>query len=133
MTERARHFLEYRLPAILWALVIFTASSIPGTKFPKFILKIDDKVIHISIFIVLGLLVFRALEPRIRKDSFDWLRAVLSTSVVAAYGALDEIHQMFVPGRSADFRDAAADAIGAMLSALILYLLFRREEARARR
>ncbi len=133
MTERARHFLEYRLPAILWALVIFTASSIPGTKFPKFILKIDDKVIHISIFLVLGLLVFRALEPRIRKDSFDWLRAVLSTSVVAAYGALDEIHQMFVPGRSADFRDAAADAIGAMLSALILYLLFRREEARARR
>ncbi|OLD72151.1 MAG: hypothetical protein AUI33_07435 [Ignavibacteria bacterium 13_1_40CM_2_61_4] len=118
---------------MLWALVIFTASSIPGTKFPKFILKIDDKVIHISIFIVLGLLVFRALEPRIRKDSFDWLRAVLSTSVVAAYGALDEIHQMFVPGRSADFRDAAADAIGAMLSALILYLLFRREEARARR
>ena len=133
MTERARHFLEYRLPAILWALVIFTASSIPGTKFPKFILKIDDKVIHISIFLVLGLLVFRALEPRIRKDSFDWLRAVLSTSVVAAYGALDEIHQMFVPGRSADFRDAAADAIGAILSALILYLLFRREEARARR
>ena len=133
MTERARHFLEYRLPAILWALVIFVASSIPGSKFPKFILKIDDKVIHISIFLVLGLLVFRALEPRVKKNSFDWLRAVISTSVVTAYGALDEIHQMFVPGRTADFRDAAADAIGAVLSALVLYFLFRLGEPRPRR
>jgi VanZ family protein len=125
VTERTRHFLEYRLPAILWALVIFTASSIPGSKFPKFILRVNDKVIHVTIFLVLGLLVFRALEPRIRKNSFDWLRAIISTSVVTAYGALDEIHQIFVPGRTADVWDATADALGAVLSALILFLIFR--------
>lgn len=36
--------------------------------------------------------------------------------IVAAYGLIDEWHQSFVPARTADLRDAAADAIGAALA-----------------
>jgi VanZ family protein len=47
-----------------------------------------------------------------------WLRdhsllgAFLFTIV---YGILDEVHQMYVPGRSPDVYDAMADAFGALL------------------
>jgi VanZ family protein len=36
--------------------------------------------------------------------------------VVSAYGASDEWHQSFVPGRSTDVRDWIADTIGAALA-----------------
>ncbi|MGE0461149.1 MAG: VanZ family protein [Vicinamibacterales bacterium] len=43
-------------------------------------------------------------------------RAVSLAWVIAAlYGVTDEWHQAFVPGRMADVRDVAADAVGAAL------------------
>ena len=43
--------------------------------------------------------------------------ALLAAWVIAvAYGLIDEWHQSIVPARTADLRDAAADAIGAALA-----------------
>jgi VanZ family protein len=128
MSPRTRHFLRYQLPAIVWALVIFAASSIPASKLPRLVLKISDKIIHASVFLVFGLLVYRALEIRIQRSSFDWRRALLTVCAVTAYGVLDELHQSFVPGRTTDVWDATADATGGLLSALILYLVYRRRK-----
>jgi VanZ family protein len=128
MSPRTRHFLRYQLPAIVWALVIFAASSIPASKLPRIVLKISDKIIHASVFLVFGLLVYRALEIRIQRSSFDWRRALISVCAVTAYGVLDELHQSFVPGRTTDIWDATADATGGLLSALILYLVYRRRK-----
>ena len=128
MSPRTRHFLRYQLPAIVWALVIFAASSIPASKLPRIVLKISDKIIHGSVFLVFGLLVYRALEIRIQRSSFDWRRALLTVCAVTAYGVLDELHQSFVPGRTTDVWDATADATGGLLSALILYLVYRRRK-----
>jgi VanZ family protein len=36
--------------------------------------------------------------------------------IAVAYGLVDEWHQSFVPARTADLRDAAADAAGAALA-----------------
>jgi hypothetical protein len=41
---------------------------------------------------------------------------------IAAYGALDELTQLFVPGRSADFRDWSADLAGAAFGILVFAL-----------
>jgi VanZ family protein len=126
MSPRTRHIIRYQLPAVVWALVIFGASSIPGYKLPHVVYKINDKLIHASIFLVFGLLVYRALEIRIRRSSFDWPRALLTVLAVTAYGVLDEFHQSFVPGRTVDILDATADATGGLLAAVILYLVYRR-------
>ena len=128
MTPRARHFIRYQLPAILWGLLIFAASSIPAPKLPS-MFRINDKLIHASIFLVFGLFVYRALELRMRRRSFDWRRALLSVLAVTAYGVLDELHQAFVPGRIMDVRDAAADAAGGVLAALVLYVVYRGRKA----
>lgn len=42
-------------------------------------------------------------------------------TAVSVYGALDEIHQMFIPNRSAEFLDWFADIGGAVLGAIIIY------------
>jgi VanZ family protein len=39
------------------------------------------------------------------------------------YGAIDELHQIFIPGRSADIRDWLADSTGVILGVFILNLV----------
>jgi len=73
-------------------------------------------------------------------DAWGLTRAGMATSSAgiwavvlgSAYGLTDEIHQAFVPGRSADPRDWVADTAGAVLGALLAVAYLRRREARAR-
>ena len=127
MTDSVKHFFRYQFPAILWAIIIYIASSIPAKKLPKIALQINDKVIHIGIFFVFGLLVYRALEPRIPSLTLSWKRIGTAVTVATFYGLTDELHQGLVPGRTLDIKDISADAFGALLAALIIFLYNRRK------
>ena len=104
------------LPPALWAAVLFALSSIPGSRVPTFPLSFADKIEHGLVYCVLGALCFRALA-RTARLSVGAMVAV-GTAIALAYGISDEIHQIFVPGRTADPRDVAADAIGGLLGCL---------------
>ena len=52
--------------------------------------------------------------------------ALLALLIAVVYGALDEMHQGFVPGRDDSFRDWIADSIGALLAVSILVLVWNR-------
>ncbi len=117
-----RHFIRYQLPALLWAVVIFVASSIPSSRLPKFALTLNDRFVHGAIFFIFGLLVYRALARRIPVERIDRMRLLISVSAVILYGISDEFHQGFVPGRSFDVRDTLADAAGGICSAIVIYL-----------
>lgn len=83
------------------------------------------KLAHGCLYAVLGALTLAAFlvdqPPR---------RAYPAALTVAALrGVLDEVHQLFVPGRSCELRDMAVDALGAAIGAgalLVLVLLFRK-------
>lgn len=45
-----------------------------------------------------------------------WLTRGLLAAVVLGYAAIDEVHQLFVPGRSASILDWLADALGAAVA-----------------
>jgi VanZ family protein len=122
LNQNLKHFLKYQVPAVLWGVFIFWASSIPASKLPKIALLINDKVIHAGIFLVLGLFVYYALEPKLKSIKYDWKRALIALAIVVLYGVIDEFHQSFVPGRSVDVLDASADATGGVLSVLVIYL-----------
>jgi VanZ family protein len=50
--------------------------------------------------------------------------AIIATIIITlSYGAIDEIHQLFIPGRSADFRDWLADSSGVIMGVFSLNLL----------
>jgi len=71
----------------------------------------SDKILHAGAYAVVGALMRWAAGPEARDPGasrWAWL-------AVAAYGAIDEFHQSFVPGRTPSVGDWAADAIGAWI------------------
>lgn len=73
-----------------------------------------DKVVHASLFAVIASLL--ALSRQ--QGTWRWL--VASVLLASGVGALDELHQHFLPGRSADIHDLAADFLGAASGVLLL-------------
>ena len=52
--------------------------------------------------------------------------ATITVLIASLYGLFDEIHQMFVPGRSAEFLDWLADFSGSLLAVLITGYLIKK-------
>ena len=100
-------------PVILYMAVIFFVSSLSDPPLPE---GMSDKGAHWLGYVGLAGTIVRALAG-------GWPRritlrvAAVAALIATAYGISDEFHQMFVPGRSADVNDLAADAIGAVAGA----------------
>ncbi|MGA9115452.1 MAG: VanZ family protein [Bacteroidota bacterium] len=108
-------FLSSWGPLLLWACLIFVASSLPGDALPAFGLFRADLLAHLLIYAVFAGALSRALrlDGRIPLSSGGRAAAVLALTV--CYGMSDEAHQAFVPGREPSFADLAADGAGALL------------------
>ncbi len=61
------------------------------------------------------------------------LRLFLTWLIAAAYAAADEVHQLFVDGRSGSFVDVCIDSAGAFLGVLCFAILFRGYRRHVRR
>ena len=86
-------------PALAWAALIFAFSARPTV--PVDLSGGRDKVAHFGAYFVFGALLARSPAAPAPLLALGWL-----------YAASDEVHQRFVPGRSADAADWAADALG---------------------
>jgi VanZ family protein len=130
---KLKPYWTHFLPLAIWVVTIFIASSLPTNAIVSQDILDYDKLIHLGVYFVLGILVYRVLHL----DSGPvWLRsqAVFYTLLFTAlYGASDEFHQYFVPGRSMEFFDWLADALGGLLAIGAFALVSRlrpRPEAR---
>lgn len=115
-------------PAIAYMLLIWALSSIPiQIDFSRVPLR--DKGVHFVEYGTLSVLLTHALRRTYpdRGSVLVWAAAALMTTL---WGAIDEIHQAFVPGRFSDSGDLVADACGAAVGAAA-YLLLRRRKARS--
>lgn len=103
-------FIQFQLPAIAWCIFIFTVSSIPSSRIPGFV-EYTDKLVHAGVFAVLCWLFHVALffQPDLALRKWSPFIALALTMV---YGASDEYHQMFTPGRTTEFMDFLADSVG---------------------
>ncbi len=114
--------------AIAWAGLLYWESSQPNPFpfVPSSILS-HDKLLHAGAYAVLGALLLAAfVRARLAAGA-----VLLAALVATAYGATDEWHQSYVPGRDADPFDWAADASGAILGAAAAVLALRGRTARA--
>lgn len=80
------------------------------------------KSAHFSIYMILGVLSFLAVISY--EKLLFVLRLAISCTVCLLYAASDEIHQLFVPGRSGEVRDVMIDFSGAALGILLSMLVF---------
>jgi VanZ family protein len=125
------------LPLALWMGAIFAMSSVPGEEVERTALRIEvalpvvgrvlinQVTIHTVEYGVLAVLAFVALY--LQKVSL--LRTALTALVIAiVYGGTDELHQLFVPGRSSSAMDLGYDALGALAGVLAAWLVARAAE-----
>lgn len=90
----------------------------------QFAEKIDfpvRKCAHASEYAVLGVLIlgtaYSFSEDQKKKT------VLLSWGLATLYAATDEFHQLFVPGRSCQFRDVCIDSAGALTGVLLFSLI----------
>jgi VanZ family protein len=104
-------------PAVLWAALIFTLSSIAGLPAPPG--GLTDKHAHLITYAVLCACLVWGLTDRAPARTTGRIAAA-AVVLATLYGASDEWHQSFVPGRETSVLDLAADTAGAVLAAVAL-------------
>ncbi len=128
---RATSFLDRQLgvivlwaPVVIYMAAIFWMSSrsdpIPGLR----LVSGTDKVAHALAYGLLAYLFTRALHQTWPSRGAITM-AALGAAIASLYGALDEFHQTFVPGRHGSIWDVVADTVGAILGASIYLAFFK--------
>ena len=96
-----------------YALVIFAGSSIPGDQIGT---PAPDYIMHGLEYMVLGFLCAEWLKSTSYAEKLSAFKAALMALAASSlYGASDEIHQYFTPGRFCDPRDWFSDTVGASI------------------
>ncbi|HWB72488.1 MAG TPA: VanZ family protein [Egibacteraceae bacterium] len=114
-------------PALAIAALIFVLSSLP-LRAPQAAPGWSDTAAHMTLF---GALCVALRWAWLRRR---WALAALGpVALTVCYGVLDEAHQAFVPGRSPDWRDVAADGVGALVALLLTVRTGRMGAGGARR
>lgn len=109
--------LKTWLPTALWAVLIFTLSSIPSLKASDnpILQEAINTTAHFAEYFILSILLTRSL---VRNNEPSPLQ--LSSSLSLLFALSDEIHQFFVPGRMFDTKDILIDALGIVVASLWL-------------
>jgi VanZ family protein len=119
--------LKAWIPAAAWAAAIFVLSSFPGSAYPASDVPAADKIVHVFLYAPLAALAVLGLRRTIALGAAA--AAVAGLLATSLYGLSDEFHQSFVPGRNSDWHDLVADALGALLGALVMTAILRRRRA----
>ena len=108
-------------------LILFLQSSTGTIRLPDVGFDWFDKVVHFFVFGVLGLFMARGFKNSdYRSFREHYFKFSMIISIV--YGAFDEVHQYFVPGRYASVSDWIADALGIILAVGIFKYLSDRKQ-----
>ena len=82
------------------------------------------KSAHFTIYLILGILFYNLIRLYMN-NNFKIL--IISILMCVIYACSDEIHQLFVFGRSGEIRDVLIDSIGSLIGILIIYTFYKRK------
>jgi len=101
-----------------WAL-IFVGTHLPSARMPH--LHASDKFYHFVAFAGLSFLLCWAIPS----SRVSWGKIlILAAFITISYAVLDELTQQFIPGRTCDIWDVAADSVGVLIG-LVAYTVAR--------
>ena len=84
--------------------------NITNTDMLTFIIR---KLAHFTEYLILGILVYNFIKNYDKKN-------YISIIICMIYAISDEVHQIYVPGRSFQIRDIIIDTLGAIIGILII-------------
>jgi VanZ family protein len=112
---------------LFYMLFIWKLSSMPSDSVVKFGFSFDDfirEALHLVEFAILFWLLIFAFSASGRTSS---IMPVIALIIAALYGAVDEIHQSFIPYRTASMIDLLKDWTGVIISYYVLKYYVRRK------
>lgn len=80
------------------------------------------KSAHVVAYIVLGVLTYNVARH------YRWhsrVKVLASIGFVGLYAMSDEIHQVYVPGRSGELRDVLLDSAAGAVGVILAYLVYK--------
>jgi VanZ family protein len=125
MTENRLRRLSLLL-ALTWMAVLFYLSHQPSLPTPS-LFSGQDKIIHALAYGGLGVMLLGSYP--LRAGRYSWQQMGASVVIASLYGASDELHQSFVPGRSPEIGDWVADTLGALTAVLLVARLVKNRRA----
>jgi VanZ family protein len=125
------NFFVFWLPPLIWAFVIFyiSSGSVPKagpTYWVDFAIK---KAAHLLEYAIFAILFYRAFK------NSGWGKSqsvTIALFLAILYGATDELHQLFTPGRESRIRDVIFDTIGAGAGLYLIWKLLPKMPKRLR-
>ncbi len=110
------------IPWLLYSLLIFTISSMELNNLSSMTIFGWDKVIHFIEYAIFSFLTAVALEA---VDDTKYIFNNLFTAfiITVLFAASDEIHQLFVQGRSCSLFDFIADLCGGIIGLIFFHKL----------
>jgi VanZ family protein len=105
------------MPLLLFTLLIFVLSHMERPLGDAMVFEWQDKILHFSAFFAYGIAALVAIAGNIHGIRLKTL-CIAALLWSSCYGALDEFHQSFVPGRSVEIADWIADTAGAAAALL---------------
>ncbi len=115
-------FFRY-IPAILCMAFLFRSSATPGSDI-GWLVPPWDKVLHALAYACLAFSLALCFK---RKwwETRSMIVFIVSVCLSALYGASDEWHQSFVPGRDAGIPDFVADCCGSFVGVTTYFIILK--------
>ena len=111
MTSPVRRALLWG-PVVAYMALIFYLSAQSSPPVPD---EIPDWVLHSVEYFGFAVVVFRAVSGGL-PAVVTRASVAASMAIVTTYAISDEVHQLFVPYRTADLRDVMSDIVGASIA-----------------
>lgn len=118
----------YHIALLLYCILIFILSSIPGETFPKVDFEFSDKIVHLIVYGILFILFFYSLKNQSKYVKLQKYPFEYSLIFAALYEITDELHQYFVPNRSCELADWIADLTGIILMYVIMKVIYSKRK-----
>ena len=115
--ERNKIGLIFWFLGIYWTILL-VLTSLPGNDLPD--IKVGDKFEHFLAFCGLAMLLNLSLFVQEKYKKLKKYSSSFTLLIVGIYAALDEFHQLFIPGRDCEFLDWIADFCGALVAVFII-------------
>ena len=115
-------FWKYQLPFIAWMIFIFVLSSIPGSTLSHIEFPYAHPIAHALLYSTLYYTAYTAFRHQHISKFLTTYCATSAFVFTALYGASDEYHQSFTPGRTPEFKDFMIDVTAAFVVVAILFV-----------
>lgn len=76
------------------------------------------KSAHMFLYFILSILIYLAIHNKYNVKAY-----IISCILTTLYACTDEVHQLFIQGRSGEIRDVLIDSSGALIGLILVYII----------